>query len=322
MSIEVFDIQSTSKKEWDSLISFPLTSVYQSYSFAVLMKELLGVTPKFLISDNARLLFFEGYVPFSFRNTLLHKVWLNISRSFFKEVFWERGPVFISSDSKRGLFELLTYLSSKYRIKYASLPLYFSCRDIFLRGLGCETFHTFLLNLRDDLDNIKKKFKKELRKSIRKGAEKGITVKLANREEVPLYYDLLKETRNRTSTGFNQKLEHLYLYWDIMHEEFDSFEVFIAYKEGSPLGALGILHFNKMMIEVMSASSNYALRLKLPVGDILKWEVIKWGKKKGLHYYDLAGVNIRPKTKKEENILRFKRKWGGELVELSVIKKN
>ena len=47
-------------------------------------------------------------------------------------------------------------------------------------------------------------------------------------------------------------------------------------------------------------------------GDLLKWEVILWGRQQGYSYYDLAGLNPRDDaTEKERQIARFKRKWGG-----------
>ena len=55
-----------------------------------------------------------------------------------------------------------------------------------------------------------------------------------------------------------------------------------------------------------------------PAGDLLKWEVIQWGRRQGYGSYDLAGVNLSPDASdKEKQIARHKLKWGGVPVSFS-----
>ena len=47
--------------------------------------------------------------------------------------------------------------------------------------------------------------------------------------------------------------------------------------------------------------------------DLIKWKIIEWGIENKMKYYDLAGFNPNPISKKEEGIIQFKKKWGGQI---------
>ena len=48
-------------------------------------------------------------------------------------------------------------------------------------------------------------------------------------------------------------------------------------------------------------------------------QIIEWGIENNQRFYDLTGINPNPKTDKELGIFRYKKKWGGNLVNYNLI---
>ena len=67
--------------------------------------------------------------------------------------------------------------------------------------------------------------------------------------------------------------------------------------------------------------SQQSIDEKLYVGDLIKWEIMKWGVEQGFRLYDLAGFSPTPGAGKEEGIMRFKKKWGGMPIGYSMFEK-
>lgn len=84
---------------------------------------------------------------------------------------------------------------------------------------------------------------------------------------------------------------------------------------GHLLGMLGIFTFLGVATEIASGVTALGFAKKIPVQDILHWKIMIFAKSKGCYLFDLAGVAPNPRTPKENNILRFKRKWGGIYIE-------
>ena len=85
--------------------------------------------------------------------------------------------------------------------------------------------------------------------------------------------------------------------------------------DGQLLGMLGIFIFLGVATEIASGVTSLGLAKKVPVQDLLHWQIMIHAKTRGCRLFDLAGVSPNPKTAKESNILRFKKKWGGTYVE-------
>ena len=96
---------------------------------------------------------------------------------------------------------------------------------------------------------------------------------------------------------------------------------FIAKSGDDVLGALAMFMFNGVATEIQSTMSPMAYEKKLPVQDLLHWELMLEAKRLGCHTFDLAGFNPNPTDKKEAGIARFKGKWGGQAIEYTLFKK-
>jgi len=79
--------------------------------------------------------------------------------------------------------------------------------------------------------------------------------------------------------------------------------------------------FNKLIIEGGVVRSVEDFKNKLYSQDLIKWKIIEWGVENNMKFYDLAGFNPHPQSKKEEGINRYKEKWGGEKRNYWLIKK-
>jgi len=86
---------------------------------------------------------------------------------------------------------------------------------------------------------------------------------------------------------------------------------FLAKKDEKLIGGMMFSFFNKYIIEGLVVRTSEDYLQKLYSQDLIKWKIIEWGVENNMNYYDLAGANPLPLSKKEDGILRYKKKWGG-----------
>ena len=89
---------------------------------------------------------------------------------------------------------------------------------------------------------------------------------------------------------------------------------FIAIHDEIPVASITISYFNGYLVEQGISRSILDIENKLYAQELLRWEVIKWGKQNNGRFYDFAGINPEGRTPKEEGIFRNKKKWGGNLI--------
>jgi len=101
---------------------------------------------------------------------------------------------------------------------------------------------------------------------------------------------------------------------------------YLAEHQGNWAAGLGVWHFGGVIEEFASFRDEaYCRDLGLNPGDLIKWEILRWGAGQGYLIYDLAGVpaqpggvpglQVLPSSPKEVNIRRFKEKWGGGYID-------
>jgi lipid II:glycine glycyltransferase (peptidoglycan interpeptide bridge formation enzyme) len=183
------------------------------------------------------------------------------------------------------------------------------------KGFSAKKWGTYIIDLDKPEEELWESIKKEARKIIKKTIDSGCTVSQCRSEtEFKEYCALLKKSRKKL--GFKTPPYFVMLkQWRIMHPE--NYQVFmVRNSEGRLLAAMGVVHTKDYMQEVAAARNDEKKENQLYPNDLLKWEIIKWGRKEGIKYYDLAGVNPNPEPgSKDENIRKFKEKCGGVYVE-------
>jgi len=169
---------------------------------------------------------------------------------------------------------------------------------------------TFVVDLQQDEESLWRNLKKTARKAIRDARESGIVVRQINSlEELRDYYQFVCQRNPRygkRTYGFTD-LETMWRHF----RPNAVFETFVAEKGGEPLAGLSVWGYNRLISELGSFQSEKSFLEKLYGSDLIKWEVLRWGSRKGCRAFDLAGVSPEPRTPKEQGIRQFKEKWGG-----------
>ena len=92
---------------------------------------------------------------------------------------------------------------------------------------------------------------------------------------------------------------------------------FLALKNKKPIGGILFSSFGKHILEVGIVRSREDTVNHFYSQDLLKWKIIEWGIENKMLYYNLSGFNPEPQSSKEEGILRYKKKWGGQRYDFS-----
>jgi len=222
---------------------------------------------------------------------------------------WRYGPIIFDLEHINEIRGCLLNFIKNDKAEGTEPPL---CPGIFSQvknPFKLKPWATFLIDLKISSQEIWSNFEKHsARKNIERANKKGVYVKKINRNILSDYLQLRKDPINEIQKKLS--LEKLQIHWD----KFQSIgrTGFLAYYLEKPIGGIMINPFNGYLNESGIARSTLDLREKLYAQDLLKWEIIKWGIENHHSYYDLTGVNPNPTSQKENGILRYKRKWGGE----------
>lgn len=333
MYIEVSE--SVDEKQWNSLVkSVPEGTVYQTTYWADFMKEYLKVEPIYLTVKNedgdtvgAMLMFKRGHGYGTFFERPFDFITMPLLRKFFPEYTWMYSPIiFDKMHTKETLNFILKEVDkiAKKSFGFSSvnsvIPPYHGDLSMELvdsaftnAGYTAKPWATFLVDLTQDTEVLWKNLKKTGRKAVKRAEKQGVHVeRVKDEEELHDYYMLLKESRDRL--GFRtHSFANFSIMWKHLRKN-NCMEVFIAKQADKMIAGLGIIHFNGVLSEIAAAQSNYATENKIYGGDMIKWEIIKWGHENGHRIYDLQGFNPNAEDEKEKGIYQFKEKWGGRYV--------
>jgi len=186
-------------------------------------------------------------------------------------------------------------------------------RSLFLRhGFTSTKWATFLIDLKSDERTLQQNLHKAARKNLRRCMDLGVVVRELKGENASMeygrYYATIESQVGRHAPEphavfAETALQHVYRYYVAENAS------------GDVLGCLAMYIMNGLATEIASTLSPEAFAKKIPAQDALHWHLICEAKKTGCRYFDLAGVNPKPETPKEQGIHRFKEKWGGKYVE-------
>ncbi len=167
---------------------------------------------------------------------------------------------------------------------------------------------TFIIDLKPSEDELFKALHHAARKGIKKAQQVGVYIYRCESFE-DYYTQFLVPYLNSTNRSIKER-KFYQEGWDLDKSKFYSCWV-AKNQEDQLLGFLGSYRHDGVATEIMSALTPLAWEQKIPVQDLLHWEIIKYHKNCGDLYFDLAGFNPHPTSDKEKNIKRFKEKWGG-----------
>lgn len=233
------------------------------------------------------------------------------------------GPV-VPPDSSLSEFsefinKLVANTKSIYKVNFRALfPLRQWSTDyeqeLIKVGFKKEEWKTFIIDLSISEENLLKNFEHATRKGIKKAQNLGVQITKCHSFE-EYYADFLIPYLKATNRPTKEKSFYKKA-WELDSGGYYGYWIAKNF-EGTPLGFLGSYRYDNVAMEIMSALTSLAWQQKIPVQDLMHWEIIKHHKILGDLYFDLAGFNPNPISEKEKNIKRFKEKWGGQVYDTS-----
>lgn len=175
---------------------------------------------------------------------------------------------------------------------------------------------TYVVDLRPEEEALFMSLDHAARKGIKKAGREGVRIRAVSGWEDFLNAFLLPyKGWSRPGADLSGEIAEARRVWEHpRHDELYRYYVAEA-DDGTVLAVLGMCLFNHVATEVTSGVAPAAVERKLPAQDLLHWEMFLEAKRLGCHSFNLAGVAPEPGSSKEENIRRFKKKWGGRYLQ-------
>lgn len=312
-------------KNWNSFISKSEFGTYfQTIEYAKARKKFFGHIPMFLrfYSSSGKvvgqlLLFQTRFALERFKKYFGFSKISSIYKNFafpINNLNWSYGPLIFDINYKNEVMLAFgNFLKSeKYNFKGHSHPLdglVFPSQI----GFNAKETSTFIINLEDNIETIfNNTNKNSVRKNIKRAESRGVKIKLIESKSDALnHFNLLKEHRIRNNLIYPSK--------EIVLENYrlgknKGLTGFLALFEKKPVSSITFVYLNGYILEEGISRSTTDIKKKLYAQELLRWNIIKWGKENNCRFYDLAGVKAENRTSKEEGIFRNKEKWGGKLI--------
>lgn len=183
-----------------------------------------------------------------------------------------------------------------------------------VKGRPLFTKNTFWLDLTKNEEGLLAGMKAKTRYNIRLAAKKGVVVlEDSSNSGFNDYWKLMKETTSRQAFYAHNRAYHLKM-WQEMKKAGQAHLLKAVYKK-EVLAVWIVFILNDVLYYPYGASSRK--HRELMVNNLLAWEVIKFGKKKGCKLFDMWGSLGKNPDKNDPwyGFHKFKEGYGGELVE-------
>lgn len=181
---------------------------------------------------------------------------------------------------------------------------------------------TILVDLKPGEGDILAAMRQKTRYNIRLAARKGVSVRLGEVGDLPIFYQLMQVTSQRDRFGVHSL--------DYFRAAFELFApsraaLLLAEVQGEPVAGLMVFAHGSTAYYLFGASSN-THREKMP-SYLLQWEAMRWARAQGCQNYDLWGIPDLDETALEAEfvahtedpsglwgVYRFKRGFGGQVM--------
>jgi lipid II:glycine glycyltransferase (peptidoglycan interpeptide bridge formation enzyme) len=172
-----------------------------------------------------------------------------------------------------------------------------------------EGFLNFLINLDRSSDNIWSDLHKGRRKNINRAQNrfKLQAYELKNKNEIPKFYELLKETHNNVAIPL-EDISLFYAIFDILVPKKLAKFIF-AKKDEKFIACRLVLTYNEDIYDFYAGAERDSLSFY--PNDFLVWHILKWGTENGYKSFDFGGAG---KPDEEYPVRTFKERFGGNLI--------
>ena len=166
---------------------------------------------------------------------------------------------------------------------------------------------TVIINLNLPEEELLSRMHHKTRYNVRLAEKKGL--KLEEKKDVKEFWKLLKKTAKKDNFS-----THNYGYYEKLIEFFSGdkelkTKIVFEMSEGRALSGAILLTFGDTVYYLHGAMDREYKNWMAPY--LMHWEIIKWAKAQGYHYYDFWGID----AKRWPGVTRFKLGWGGETKE-------
>lgn len=313
MQILTYDLETISS-DWNQyILKNKFGTIHNTIEYAKYSSN-EEYTPRFLriIDSKGNIVLQNILYEYKHHSSKLPKIIGKIAKKFDIRYKWHYGPI---SDSNEAVEYFFNYLKKENKKFYGISHPLAKFENINIKK---QRWATFLIDLKKSKDEIfQKTDKKSVRKNIERSIEREVKIEKINTSNLHEYLEIFNQNKvdsDREKSTENQIKE----FWRILTPI--GFSGFLARKDGICLGGMFFSFFNKYMNEWGVARSNLDYQEKLYSQDLIKWKIIEWGIENNMNWYDLSGFNPSPKNSKEEGILQYKKKWGGEEFEQWIFK--
>jgi lipid II:glycine glycyltransferase (peptidoglycan interpeptide bridge formation enzyme) len=185
--------------------------------------------------------------------------------------------------------------------------------------------NTVLIDLSPSEDELLARMKQKTRYNIRLAAKKGGTVRVGNRDDLPLLYKMYAETSLRDGfvirdADYYQTVWRTFMQSPIVQASIVNrkssvphAEPLIAEVDGEPIAAIFVFYFADRAYYIYGMSRELH-RERMP-NYLLQWEAMRRAKAAGCSHYDLWGApEVFDESDAMWNVFRFKEGLGGQVV--------
>jgi len=154
-------------------------------------------------------------------------------------------------------------------------------------------------------------FNQKTRYNVRLAIKKGVKVRTGTKEDLKIFYDIMKETGSRDNF-FIRPLSYFEHIYDCMSPK--HVKLIIAEHEGNPIAAvMPIMYGNKVWYLYGGSSNKYR---NLMPNYLLQYEMMKWGLENNCDIYDFRGVSgFKNENDPQYGVYKFKKGFNPEFVE-------
>lgn len=305
MDVSVFSLEDYPSDWNDFLLRNKTGTIHNTVEYAKYSVN-EGFVPRFVrVTDSKgnitlQVILFE----YKHQSSKLPKFVSRIAKAVDVRWKWDYGPVSDSEESIKIFFDYLK--KSKKRVYGMTHPFTKLCQNEF----QTRKWGTYLIDLKKSKDEIFNNIdKNSARKNIKRSTERGIEIESINDNNLNEYLKLFNETK-KDSGRIESTENQMKNFWKILYPI--GFSGFLAKMNDIYIGGILFSFFNDYMNEWGVARSSIDYEKKLYSQDLLKWKIIEWGIENNKKWYDFTGFNPNPENSKEEGILRYKKKWGGQ----------
>ena len=228
---------------------------------------------------------------------------------------WSYGPVIFNEEFNEEIYQTLKkfLLSDKtHQILGWQNPLQtkgiFSIKNSF----SIPKWGTFLIDLSKTNDELFQNIEKHSgRKNIQRAIKRDISIEEITEQNLHEYFSLLVSSKEKRG-GLKSNFEYFSKVWKML-QPFGR-RGFLARKNSVPISGLMFSALCGQIIEYGVARSFSDKENMYYSQDLIRWKIIEWGSENNMKWYNLAGFNPDLTSPKEQGIYRYKKKWGGEMV--------